>query len=272
MRPRAHLQTRPEGRTTARRPPGVIVIALLFILLSACGDDGDAASTLPPTRPGGIPVPLELDSHFTDGSEGWAADISDFTEATRPDDFVAETGVAPSGFDPSSGYFHLAAGNRSDDLFMFLRRSLGVEEGLVGSTPYRISFTVEFASDAPTGCAGIGGAPGEAVYLKVGASDTEPAPVGTDDGVRLSVDKGNQSGSGADVEVAGDIANGLPCDEALDQDPVPYIDVTRQHDLGEPVTTAPDGTLWLLVGTDSGFEGRTSLYYDRIVVTLTPVE
>ena len=29
------------------------------------------------------------------------------------------------------------------------------------------------------------------------------------------------------------------------------------------------GALWLLVGTDSGFEGLTALYYQRIEVTLT---
>jgi hypothetical protein len=249
-----------------------VVFAVLSLLLSACGDDAGGDSTFPPTGPGGIAVPLRLEYDFLDGSDGWAAEISDFTDATRPDDFVAETGVAPIGFDARSGYFHLAAGNRSDDLFMFLARSVGIDDGLVGSTPYRAAFTVEFASDAPTGCAGIGGAPGESVYLKVGATDTQPVPVETDDGVRLSIDKGNQSGGGADAEVAGDIANGIPCEQALEQDPVPYAIVTREHTLGDPVTTAPDGTLWLLVGTDSGFEGRTSLYYDRIVVELTPAE
>ncbi len=32
----------------------------------------------------------------------------------------------------------------------------------------------------------------------------------------------------------------------------------------------PDGSVWLLMGTDSGFEGRTSLYYTRVSVQLTP--
>jgi hypothetical protein len=38
------------------------------------------------------------------------------------------------------------------------------------------------------------------------------------------------------------------------------------------VRANPDGTFWLLVGTDSGFEGTTTLYYQRIGVTLTPVD
>lgn len=32
------------------------------------------------------------------------------------------------------------------------------------------------------------------------------------------------------------------------------------------------GSGWLIVGTDSGFEGLTRLYYDRISFTLTPIE
>ena len=32
------------------------------------------------------------------------------------------------------------------------------------------------------------------------------------------------------------------------------------------------GSAWLIVGTDSGFEGLTSLYYHRITYTLTPVD
>ena len=30
----------------------------------------------------------------------------------------------------------------------------------------------------------------------------------------------------------------------------------------------PNGELWLIVGTDSGFEGKTTIYYNRIEVTL----
>ena len=34
----------------------------------------------------------------------------------------------------------------------------------------------------------------------------------------------------------------------------------------------PAGRLWLIVGTDSGFEGLSAFYYARIACTLTPVE
>ncbi len=38
------------------------------------------------------------------------------------------------------------------------------------------------------------------------------------------------------------------------------------------VTADGKGRLWLIVGTDSGFEGLSAFYYARIACTLTPVE
>ena len=38
------------------------------------------------------------------------------------------------------------------------------------------------------------------------------------------------------------------------------------------VTADGEGRLWLIVGTDSGFEGLSAFYYARIACTLTPVE
>ena len=35
------------------------------------------------------------------------------------------------------------------------------------------------------------------------------------------------------------------------------------------VTSDGDGKLWITAGTDSGFEGPTTVYYDRITVELT---
>ena len=57
--------------------------------------------------------------------------------------------------------------NRSDDLFMFYKGQVG---GLQGGTTYQVSFQVEFATIAPSGCIGVGGAPGENVYIKAGAT------------------------------------------------------------------------------------------------------
>lgn len=216
------------------------------------------------------PNPIRLVYDFEDLDDGWVADFTDFGAGTGPQDVVVEAGVAPPGLDGGRrDYLHVAATNRSDDLFAYLRRQVDV--GLQPTTGYRVSFAVTFASNAPSGCVGVGGAPGESVWVKVGASPEQPEPVTVDGETRLSVDKGNQSSGGRFAGVAGVVANGIRCEEALDQVPTPYAEVTLRHALALPVTTDDDGAVWLFVGTDSGFESRTSVYYDRIEVTLTPV-
>ena len=244
----------------------MIAIALSVAMVGSCGGDGDSSNG--PTTTSGSGDAVMLVDDFENGSGGWASDMSDFSEATRPDDFLSETGSAPPGFDADDGFVHLAATNTSDDVFMYLRRQVGRDDGLEPSTAYEIGYTVEFASDAPTGCAGIGGAPGEAVWLKVGASSDEPVPVNSDGDVRLSVDKGNQSQAGQAAVIAGDVANGIPCEEALDSDRPPDAMVERTASI--EATTDDDGNLWLFFGTDSGFEGRTSIHYDRIEVDFSP--
>lgn len=251
---------------TPLRGRTVVAIASITVMVGSCGDDGDSANGSTTTSVPDETVALVYD--FEDGSDGWASDMSDSSEATRPDDFLSQTGSAPPGFDADAGFIHLAATNTSDDVFMYLRRQVGPDDGLEPSTDYDIDYTVEFASDAPTGCAGIGGPPGEAVWLKVGASNDEPLPVNSDGDVRLSIDKGNQSQAGPAAVIAGDVANGIPCEEALDSAQPPYSMV--EHGATVEGTTDGEGNLWLFVGTDSGFEGRTSIYYDRIDVDVSP--
>jgi hypothetical protein len=34
-------------------------------------------------------------------------------------------------------------------------------------------------------------------------------------------------------------------------------------------TSDKDGNIWVIVGSDSGFEGKTAVYYNSISITLT---
>lgn len=245
-----------------------LLLLALALLAAACTGTTDNTTTTTTGDAG----PIELTYEFVGGSDGWASEFADYTDATFPDDALSETEAAPPGFDAADGFFHLAASNRSDDLFMYLFRAVTDADGLEPGATYELSYTVEFASNAPSGCAGIGGAPGESVWMKVGASQQEPIPVSEDGETRLAVDKGGQSQGGEAADVAGVIANGIPCEEALDQDPAPYALVTLEETLDGPVTADDEGRIWLFVGTDSGFEGRTSIWYDRIVVALDRVD
>ncbi|MDE0169189.1 MAG: hypothetical protein OXK16_12980 [bacterium] len=153
--------------------------------------------------------------------------------------------------------------NRSDDLFMYLKRRV---DGLTPTASYTVSVAVDVATNVAEGMVGIGGSPGESVYVKAGASTNEPE-VETDrtGHLRMTIDKGNQSRSGSQMAVLGNVARpGVVAGE---------FRIKTLDNLDSPVTVEADGagSVWLVVGSDSGFEGLTRLYYDRITFTLTPV-
>jgi hypothetical protein len=203
---------------------------------------------------------------FSRGSGGWLPGFSDFSLATSPPERLAEIRRLPPEIDENRFGYYLQARNTSDDVFMFLKKQLTPAEGVQGDSTYDVEYFIEFASNAPTGCVGICGAPGESAWLKAGASRDEPIALLQDGYVQLNVDKGNQAVGGQDAEIVSDIANGRPCEPPL---PGPYILLQRYHRHPNPVTTDITGNLWLFLGTDSGFEGTTGLYYATINVLLT---
>ena len=230
-----------------------IVICIVFLL---CCSSAHAQTT----------PSVQLSFDFRDGTLGWQPGFGDYAPDTNVNDVYelrAELRQLPANIGSGTGFF-FQGHNRSDDLFMFMKRRLTRADGIVAGQRYEIDYTMLFASNACTDCAGIGGHPGLSVFLKAGAAPIEPIPYGLNQ--RMNVDIGNQSRGGIAASVAGNIANGLPADPAL-----PYVSLTRTHRHTTQVTATATGELWLLVGTDSGFEGLTQLFYQRIDVTLVPV-
>jgi hypothetical protein len=263
----------------------LLPLALLVPLAAACAGPADPPASPPvgqspspppsptaPPSPDGQPVTVRFD--FRDGDHGWQGGFADFSDETRPDDTAVGIEDLPPGApaETDGQALLVTARNNSDDVFMFIKRQLGPDDGIAPDTEYRISFRITFLSDAPTGCMGVGGAPGESVYLKAGATTDEPLVVERDGEHVMSVDKGNQAQGGPAASVAGDVANGIDCDDALGAEPVPFGQVTHEHEHEATVTTDVEGGLWLLVGADSGFESATTLYYQSIEVTLTPAD
>ncbi len=166
----------------------------------------------------------------------------------------------PDGLEGSGIY--VQGHNRSDDLFTFLKRRV---DGLRPNTVYAVSVSIDLATNVQAGLVGIGGAPGESVYVKAGASTVEPLTVEDGQGyLRMNIDKGNQSNGGEDMVVLGDVAH----DQVTDRE---YLLKTLDNtDLPLSVATDSEGQAWLIVGTDSGFEGLTQLYYARISYVLAP--
>jgi hypothetical protein len=155
----------------------------------------------------------------------------------------------------------MSGNNHSDDLFMYLKRQI---TGLARNTTYLLDVAVTIDTNAPASCGGIGGSPGESLFFKIGAVPFEPASSLNSIGMlTLNLDKGNQAIGGTDMKVVGNISNTLSCPNSTYQPKT--LNLT-----GFSVTSSADGTLWIIVGTDSGFEGITTLYYDRISATLVP--
>ncbi len=226
----------------------------------------------------GTPAQVSISFDFSNGSLGWEAGFADYPPSTDKNDVYelrADVRSLPPELGVNGTGFYLQGHNRSDDLFMFLKRRLNSADGIVAGQTYQLTFTLVFASNAPTGCVGSGGAPGESVTMKVGASPAEPKALfsqlnlasGALSYLRMNVDKSNQSQSGLAASASGNIANGHPCDTG----PYQYVSLQQAHQHPSLVNANAKGEIWLLVGTDSGFEGLTGLYYQRIAVTLTPV-
>ena len=201
---------------------------------------------------------------FDEAQLAWAMGFADFPRV-RDSDWGFETGyrTLPEEIGAQRRALYLAGNNHSDDLFMF---ATGAVSGLEPGASYTVAATFTIATNAADGCFGIGGSPGNSVYMKFGATTVLPqSALADDDYYRMAIDKGNQAQGGADAIVVGDIANSLTdCDSTVYE--LKTFDTART---ALTVQASSDGTIWLLVGSDSGFEGRSSWYLSALSATLT---
>ncbi len=226
----------------------LVLFAIAALILSAAGCNQDSGS-------------INLKYDFDSSAEGWTGGFADLPVEYEQDSYQLDFGYTDS---PLGGKaLMISSMNRSDDIFMYIKKQLTAADGLSPNTTYLVTIEVKFATDVPAGAVGIGGAPGEAVYVKVGASAVEPTPVDDDGFYTLSVDKGQQSSGGRDAVVVGNVAK-----EVSDDFETYEIKALSNQDNPLEVTTDADGSMWIFVGTDSGFEGLTTLYYTEVNVTL----
>ena len=199
---------------------------------------------------------------FAASDHGFVAGFADYPSRDFDPalyDLVTDRRARPANLGGAPALF-IGGSNRSDDLFMFWKKRI---TGLPPNTAVRLTMEIEFASKYAEGLIGIGGGPGEGVIVKVGAVPFEPQAVidpRSDNWWRMNLDKGNQSVGGADMSVVGHVCKP---DDGTEN----YVPLVRgQHGAAITATTASDGSLWLVFGSDSGFEGRTELYYSRLTV------
>jgi hypothetical protein len=202
-----------------------------------------------------------ITSDFETNADDWTGDLSEYSTATDTSstEFKFQRTTLPTPLNTKMYGLMLQSHNRSDDMFMFLKKKV---DGLKANQAYNVTFEIDLGTQDPLTSIGIGGSPGSSVYLKAGASAIEPAKKLVDGFYTFNLDKGAQSQNGKDLIVLGNISNGLETET--------YALVKRDN-LTQPVTVTSDknGAVWVCVGTDSGFEGLTSLYYDKIKVSIT---
>ncbi|MBP6794202.1 MAG: hypothetical protein KA143_04065 [Saprospiraceae bacterium] len=228
------------------------LLFLTFILFS-CKKEEDA-----------FPDTIIKEYNFESGYEGWQVNYTDYPfnlsakDSLELYEMIHNHSPLPVTIQPTQSGIKIRGHNRSDDLCMYVQKKI---TGLRPNTLYSLDFTIQIGSNAATKAIGVGGAPGESVYIKAGASNIEPKKIiGTEGNYNLNIDKGQQSQDGNDMIVIGHIG---------------VTDTTTQYSLIERKNSNPflkqsndKGELWLIVGTDSGYEGLTEIYYASITVEL----
>ncbi|MDX2129060.1 MAG: hypothetical protein SFU91_08495 [Chloroherpetonaceae bacterium] len=206
-----------------------------------------------------------FNNDFEFDAQGWRVGYSDYpsnltlTDSLELYQFRFGYSQLPQEISPPQFGIRVRGINRSDDLFMYLKKQI---IGLEPNQSYRITFSIEIASNVPTNAVGAGGAPGESVYLKAGAKEYEPLNfVDENNFYRLNVDKGNQSIVGIDATLLGNIG--------VSDTTTIYELILRESQTSLICKSNSDGAIWVFVGTDSGYEGLTEIYYNSIRVTAT---
>ncbi|PLS17582.1 hypothetical protein CVD28_11335 [Bacillus sp. M6-12] len=207
---------------------------------------------------------ITLTYDFSKGLQGWTGDFADLPENYEKGSFELEFGhmPIPLGNTRLENALMLSGHNRSDDLFMFAKKKIGQEAGLLPSTSYEVGIVLDLYTNADPGLIGIGGAPGESVYIKAGASSDEPKPILNNNDLRLNIDKGEQASPGKNAIVIGNAAKETESQAKYDKKTLKSTEKIIAK-------TNSQGELWLMFGSDSGFEGKSTLYYKKARFTLT---
>lgn len=152
---------------------------------------------------------------------------------------------------------YIASQNRSDDMFMGYVKNIS---GLKPNTEYSFVISFDLATNVESGLFGIGGSPGEAVAIKCGIVNIKPEIEEDSGGVyRLNINHGSQLSEGRDMQVLGNMAK--PEDSTVDGFEF------KQFNASIKAVSDDKGSVYLIIASDSGFEGLTEYYLDNIIIS-----
>lgn len=244
-----------------RRTLFISLLVACFAL--ACSDATDDSQD--PVDDGPSTVSVSYD--FESGSQGWQGGAGDYPNGAQDQvAFMSEVRPVPDVEDGGSGLY-VQADNINQDVFIYLKRKLDADDGVEPDTSYKVDYSITFASNYPNDCPTT---PGSKVQLKAGLSTFEPASILSSDQQTydMNVRVGEGAVGGEEASSVSNIMHEAPCDEVGTS---AFVSVTRSHVHPTAVETAPDGTIWLLIGLDSRLQGTNELYFLDIDATLEPV-
>lgn len=229
-------------------------VVVLFVLMVSCGPEQE------------IKV-YSYSFAFADSTSGWAAGFADYEVVDSAAYLLGfKHDTLPYNINPDASRYSLKLSGTNVDgngLFMFIKRRV---TGLKPNTVYQALLNIRLASKEALNTNEIDDTPGELVYLKAGASTIEPQALLSDAYYRININKGEGMESGLNMTSLGNIA--------VSATTTRYTIITRfnTRSTSVPVTTDDQGGLWLLVGTDSRYAGRTTVYYTQIDAFLNQVD
>lgn len=208
---------------------------------------------------GGIKVKANQRFTFNTDDAGFTPIFADYMQQEDADTFYslhAEHKEVP--INRAGKGLYISSANYSADMFMGYIKKIG---NLTPGQTYRFTISFKLATNVDGGLIGAGGAPGESVFVKCGIVSIQPQAVLQEDGsYRLNLDKGNQAEGGKDMAVLGDIA------KTDDKYPGDYV--FKSYKTTAEAVAGEDGSVYLIIGTDSGFEGMTDYYLDNVTVRM----
>ena len=220
-------------------------------LITGCG-----GSTSKPS------IGTDINYSFAQNIDGWEFGYSDYTTLTKPTDVEHIHTISP--IQGASKALYMSGTNESSSLLLYTTRKVN---GLLPKTIYKGKFTVTFASDTPAGCAGVGGSPGESVWLIGAVTDIKPENTQQGDTVQLNISRGNQSTEGDSSAVLGTIGvPDVPCTANNRQAVIKTLGPSKWISF----RTDNTGSAWILVGIDSGALGNSRIWLEIITFTYEP--
>ncbi|WP_152393313.1 protease inhibitor I9 family protein [Paenibacillus guangzhouensis] len=211
---------------------------------------------------------LTIASKLNGNTDGWIGGFADYPEQDKS---IYQLNYShkpmPKELNNKNKALFLSGVNRSDDLFMFVKKNLLKGSKLKPNTTYSVTFDFEIATNASSGLIGVGGSPGESVYVKAGVTTQEPKPQLNKEGFYLmNIDKGDQSEDGKNSLLLGNLAKLKSDDDSYE------LKTFTNKNNPFIIKTNAKGDLWIFIGTDSGYESKTSIYIPKINVKIREIK